>query len=125
MSKIKIKTSLKATDSNEKIIIKEFIGIKNDNRIIYNDDKVSVTILLINNTIKMKRLTDEYTIELLFDNKKTTNGIYTINDLRKTLDLKIKTYILNIDDNNIIIEYEIINFDKTRFRYDLNYEVIL
>ena len=126
MSKILVNSILKTDECNHPIINNNINGICHDNKIIYNDGNIKVTLLLEDNKIEMKRQTKEYTINMLFDTKSETNGEYDILDLNITMDLKVQTKKLEINNNNIIIIYSLKINDEFIGNYDfkLEYEVL-
>jgi uncharacterized beta-barrel protein YwiB (DUF1934 family) len=123
MAKIKINSSLKTKDD---IILKELLGIYFDNKIVYKEENINVTILLEDNKIKLSRVTDEYEIIIDFIRNKKTEGVYYIKSHQLKMDLCVKTNILDIKDNKIVIEYELnLNGeDMGIFKFEIKYEVI-
>jgi len=123
MSKIKIKTSLiNKTENNS--LIKEFLGLKIDNRIKYSDDDVNSIITINDNEILIQRKSNNYLIELPLSLNHSTHGFYDIYSLGK-LNLDIQTTKLNIENNKIEASYILI-FDeqeKVEMEFNLNYEM--
>ena len=126
MSKILVNTILKTDDCNHPIINNNINGIYHDNKIIYNDGNIKVTLLIQNNKIEMKRETREYKINMLFDTKSETNGEYDILDLNMSMNIYVTTENLEIKDNIIIIMYSLKINDEFIGNYDfkLEYEVL-
>ena len=91
MSKILINSILKTDEYNHSIVNNNINGLYHDNKIIYNDGNIKVTLLLEDNKIEMKRETKEYEIKMLFDTNIETNGTYNIYDLNIIMDLKVQT----------------------------------
>ncbi|NLL44689.1 MAG: DUF1934 domain-containing protein [Mollicutes bacterium] len=122
MPKIKIYSTLNSPEGIEK---KEIIGILENDIIIYKEDSVDVTIQILDNKIKLNRKSKEYDINMNFIKNDETIGNYII-DENMVLDLKIKTNILEIKENKIIIEYELIIADELvgTFNWVIDYEVI-
>ncbi len=104
MSKIKINSIL--TTTNE-VIKKEFMGILIDNKIIYNDDNINVTLLFEKDGLTMKRDSREYCIEFNFLNNNTTKCVYNVKSDNIIIYLNLKTRKLIIDNNRIVIDYDL------------------
>ena len=68
MGKINLKASLISSEENLNI---ETTGIKTDNKIIYKENNITVTILIFNNKIEMNRTCNEYKINLVFEKQKS------------------------------------------------------
>lgn len=111
MSKINLKARLVSDD--EKLDI-EVIGIKSKNKIVYKENDITVTILLLNNKIKMNRVCSEYKINLIFEKDKSTISTYNVFDISKKFDLETKTQKLIITDDRIEINYEL---EQNKFYY--------
>ncbi|HHU54798.1 MAG TPA: DUF1934 family protein [Mollicutes bacterium] len=123
MSKIQINSILKT--SNE-VIKKEFMGIIIDNKIIYDEDKIKVTILLNKDQLKMKRETSDYCISFAFSNNCTSKCVYNVKKPNMVIYLNVETKCLIIDDNRIIIEYDLYQEKELieSVMFELMYEVI-
>jgi len=104
-----IKVSLK-NDSEESI--EKYQAIKNNNKIIYNEKEFKVT-LNYNDTFKMTRENGEYLFELEFISNKKTKGICTLKNEGATLELDILTDYIIIEDNLIIIKYDVITTNQS------------
>lgn len=124
MSKIRINSSIINEVDNKKTIVKT-IGIKENNKISYNDNKVNVTILINDNKINMTREEKEYILKLNFDCNNDTKGTYLIEEIG-TLEIEIKTKNLKITMNNVYIEYELKLGEEYLgiYKYNLEFEVI-
>lgn len=122
MPKIRIHS---AVISPEETITKEAIGILQDNKIIYKEDNVDVTILIFDNKIRLSRVSEQYELNMEFIKDEEVPGNYII-EKNINIDLKTKTNILKIDKSNIIIEYELKLADEEigRFNFEIKYEVI-
>lgn len=111
---------------NDEVIEKKFMGIIIDNKITYKEDLISVTILLNNDKIKMRRDTEEYCINFEFLNNKKTTCVYNVKKQNMIIYLKVKTNSLVIKDNLIIVDYDLYQqseiIDKFIFKFE--YEVI-
>ncbi len=123
MSKIRINSILK---TKTEVIKNEFMGIIIDNKIVYNDDKINVTLLLYKDKLLMKRETSEYCINFEFLNNNTTESVYNVKKQNMIIYLNVKTKYLKIEDNQIFLEYELYQ-DNELFEtviLELKYEVI-
>ena len=118
MGKIKLKASLVSKEENLNI---ETIGIKTDNKIIYKENNVTVTILIDNNKIEMNRVCNEYKINLLFQKNKKTISKYNVFGMPKEFMLETITKTIKIIDNEIKIAY---NLEGNDFSYHLEVEDI-
>ena len=116
MGKINLKAKLISEDHNLNI---ETSGIKTNNKIIYKENNITVTILIFNNKIEMNRTCDEYKINLVFEKDKKTISNYQVFSLSKILDLETKTKKLIISDNLIELDYEL---EGNNFSYVLEME---
>lgn len=123
MAKIKCYVDLK---TNEEIVFKNkcFDGIKNGNKISYQENNIIVTILLKDNKIIMERKSDTYKIVLEFiDNQKTT-GKYFVNNENLWLPLNIFTDKILFDDLILEIDYRLVDDNNSKFFFKIKYEVI-
>jgi len=103
-----IKVSLK-NDSEESI--EKYQAIKNNNKIIYNEKEFKVT-LNYNDTFKMTRENGEYLFELEFISNKQTKGKCVLKE-GATLCLDILTDYIIIEDNLIIVKYDVITTNQS------------
>lgn len=117
MGKINLKANLISDEENLNI---EVSGIKNNNKIIYKENNITVTILILNNKIEMNRSCNEYKVNLVFQKNKKTMSNYQVFGIPKTFDLETKTNKLIIEDNKIEINY---NLEGNDFKYSLVWEV--
>lgn len=122
MAKILINSTLKTDECNHPIVNNNINGIYYDNKIIYNDGNIKVTLLLDDNKIEMKRLTKEYEIKMLFDVNNETIGIYNIFDLNLKMDLEVQTKMLKISNDCIMIMYCLKINNEFIGNYDLKLE---
>lgn len=124
MVKIKLTTTL---DSEvDGITSFNGVGIIKNNEIVFYENSVKVVISIFNNSIKIKRVTDEYTLLLEFDDSLTKEGIYDIKGGSIQIPVKISTSFLGIMEGSLHIEYvlELGGSNQGKFVYDVNYEVI-
>lgn len=117
MGKINLKAKL---ISDEEDMIIEVPGIKNNNKIVYKENNITVTILFLNNRIEMNRTCNEYKINLIFEKNKKTISTYQVFEIPKTFDLETNTNNLKITDNEIELNY---NLEGNNFKYSLVWEV--
>lgn len=116
MGKIYLKAKLISDEENLNI---EVSGIKNNNKIIYKENDINVTILLFDNRIEMNRTCNDYKINLNFDKNKKTTSTYQVFGGSKTFDLETTTKKLNISDEKIELEYIL---EGNKFKYILEME---
>ena len=115
MSKIKIK----ATINDEKFLFK---GIKKQNKIIYKDNDILVTID-ITNIIILTRENFDFKLNLIFDKNKNTIGTYLLKTSNNYLELQIKTEKIVVEQNSIEIIYNINNNEES-INFKLEFEEI-
>ena len=111
MGKINLRAILKSDEENLNI---ETSGIKTNNKIIYKENNITVTILIYDNKIKMNRVCNEYKINFIFEKNKKTTSTYTLFEIEKIFDLETKCNKLKINENEIEIEYEL---EGSKFSY--------
>jgi len=116
MGKINLKASLVSDEENLNI---ETSGIKKENKIVYKENNITVTILIFNNKIEMNRTCNEYKINLVFEKNKKTISKYNVFGMPKEFLLETETNKLEITDNEIIINY---NLEGNKFSYHLEVE---
>ena len=116
MGKINVKAKLVSEDENFNI---EVSGIKTKNKIVYKENNITVTILILNNKIEMNRTCNEYKINLIFEKDKKTISNYQVFGMPKTFDLETNTKKLIINDKNIELDYEL---EGNKFKYVLEWE---
>lgn len=120
MSKINVKSKLY---NNEEIKFDCLIkGIKNNGKLIFKEENVMVNLEILIDEIIIQRKHEDYTLKIDFKESLTTPIIYDIKGIGNTT-LNIKTNKLEINDNNIYIEYEIIESNEIYY-YEINYEVV-
>jgi len=113
MSKINLKAKLISDDDNLNI---ETSGIKTNNKIVYKENNITVTIIYFNNRIEMNRTCNEFKINLVFEKGKQTISNYLLFGTSKTFDLSTYTNNLEINDEYIEIDYEL---EGNKFSYFL------
>lgn len=113
MGKINLKASLISNEDNLNI---ETTGIKTNNKIVYKENNITVTILILNNKIEMNRTCNEYKINMIFEKGKKTISKYNVFGMPKEFLLETKTKKLEITDTNIYLNY---NLEGNDFSYSL------
>ena len=113
MGKINLKASLLSEEENLNI---ETTGIKANNKIVYKENNITVTILIFDNKIEMNRTCNEYKINLIFEKGKTTISKYNVFGMPKEFLLETKTTKLEITNTLIKIDY---NLEGNNFSYQL------
>ncbi|MCI9110747.1 MAG: DUF1934 domain-containing protein [Bacilli bacterium] len=118
MSKIKIKSVIK---SKETVHIFEGKGIKQNNKITYNDNGI-LTTLTLGDTIYLERKKDYY-MRLGFCINKNIKGTYIIPEGQILIETTTKS--IKQEENSIIIRYflNIDNAEKNEFELNLQYSI--
>ena len=100
-------------------------GIKTNDKIVYKENDINVTIFLDNNTIEMKRRTGDYIIELVFLDGKATSGNYHLIEYKNSINLNIETLSSSNQDNKIILDYNLSMAEEFigHFTFSLEFEV--
>ena len=75
MGKINLKAKLISDEENLNI---EVSGIKTNNKIVYKENNITVTILIFDNKIEMNRTCNEYKINFVFDELEKTISKYNV-----------------------------------------------
>lgn len=124
MAKIHISTVLDSVQNG--VTTYTGSGILKNNEIVFYENDVKVLILFFDNSLHLKRINENYTIELVFENSLTKDGIYDIKCDSMQIPVKTITKVLEITDGNIHIEYELElgGSNQGNFVYNVNYEVI-
>ena len=116
MGKIYLKAHLLSDEENLNI---EVYGIKTNNKIIYKENDITVTILIFDNKIEMNRSCNDYKINLNFEKNKKTISTYQVFSGTKIFDLETITKKLKIEDKVIEINYIL---EGNGFKYKLEME---
>jgi len=117
MGKINLKAKLISEEENMRI---EVSGIKTNNKIIYKENDITVTILIFDNKIEMNRTCNEYKINFVFEKNKKTISTYQVFGMEKIFDLETKTKKLIIKEQELELEYDL---GGNNFKYSLVWEV--
>lgn len=108
------KRKIQATIENkEDIVITKTTAIYQDNIIKYKEED-NTTVIYNYSKHRLIRENKDLKIEYLFSKDNTTKGLLIIKELNTTMDLSIKTKVIEEDKINIYIEFEI---DKDIFKY--------
>lgn len=121
MSKITLSYKIFSSSSNEE---KENIrAIKNDNIITYKLDGIKVSITILNNKIMIKRESNDMELNLEFQNNKSIITSYHMKDLNINIKVETKTKKLVINENSILINYDLYMNDEfsDNFQYELEW----
>ena len=118
--KIKVKGHLENITEKTKDIIDTF-AIKNKNKISYFDNDTSYKITILDNQIILIRDNKEFSHKFIFDIDNITKSEYYIKELNTSIDILIKTTKLIKTDNQIQIDYEIID-SNNKYSYILDME---
>ena len=102
MSKININVIIK---SNGEEIEENYLALKNNNKIIYQEKDCKTTVNL--DEFKIKRENDDYLLEMDFIPDKETKGKYLLKKENSLIDLTILTDYLIMEDNLIILKYNV------------------
>lgn len=117
MSNIKVKSIIKNIDEN----VEQFVNTNGkfiDNKIIYKDNDIDVTILINHNTIEIERSSTEYKINMYFNSDKAyMTVLLKENNLVFSSDIELKS--LNIYNNKIEIDYNL----ECEYLFTLEYNV--
>lgn len=117
--KIRIKGFLKDIDEGTITNIDAF-GIKNKNKITYNEETVANTVLQEDDKLILIRENDEFKNILIFDLNKETISEYLLKENDLTIELNIRTNLVEINDNYIKVRYLVIDSDN---EYEYNIEM--
>ena len=109
--KIKVKGYLRDIDEGTITNIDTF-GIKNKNKITYNEETVTNTILQEDNKLILIRENNEFKNILIFDLNKETISEYLLKENDLTIELNIKTNLVEIEDDYIKVRYLVIDSDN-------------
>ncbi len=119
MPKINLKTLLK---SNHETIEKKMSGLYANNKIIYNDDGINVTIEFDNNKLILKRENNDYELILDFTLNKSS---YLLKEYNKMINFDIVTKKIINEEKYLYINYDLLNGDDVdSYEFIVEYEVI-
>ena len=108
--KIKVKGYLRnLTENTEELFNTE--AIKNSNVISYIVNKIKYKII-IDNKITLLRENNEFLHGMIFESNKKQRSEYYLKELNSSLEFKLETIKLIIEDNKIDITYKIIESES-------------
>ena len=116
--RIKVKGYLRNITDNE-IFEFEERGIKNKDKITFNNNDIKYSIKCNDNEIMMIRDGNDFVNTFVF-NKKNSNSNYLLKENGYDMDMEVITSNIEISDELIYIEYEIIS---TSCKYEFKIEM--
>ena len=114
MKKLKIKTTI---ISENKKITENLTGSLESGIISYKENNDTYVYLDINRN-ELIRENDEMVLKFLFEENKETIGIVFIKELKKELEIILKTDTIKKEDNKYYVTYEI---ENNIFTYEIEY----
>jgi len=118
MARINIKTTLKNKEDFSSIK-KSLKGILRENEICYQEEDTMVSLIILENSILLKRKDKEKCLEFVFEKENSNLKITFINE-NKELIIPINLLCLNIEKEKIYVAYEI----DTVKEFTIEYEVL-
>lgn len=120
--KIRVTSELLGNDVPHKI---ETDGLLHNNKIIYYENDVKVTIILEENVVTLLRESNEYQLTFPFEENKKTVGMHKIKTFPMEIEAIIETRLLERDDHQLKLEYHLVlgTEDCGNFTFLLEYEV--
>lgn len=124
MAKIKLQFTLKNNTEKEKHHC-ETTGILKENKILFQENDIMVTILIKENKVEMKRNHEEYSLYIPLQKGINEEGYYNVYKVSK-MNIKTKTETLKITKNSIKSIYDLYINEQFigNFKLDLTLEVI-
>lgn len=107
MGRININVYIKNKDN---ISEEKYIAIKNNNIITYQEKDCKTKIFL--DDFKIIRENEDYLIKMNFIPNKRTSGKYILKESKSEINLDILTDYLIIEDNLIILKYNVLTTDQ-------------
>lgn len=117
---IKIKTFLLENDNSYQGYM---LGKIENNIITYQEENISVAIIIESDKITLTRESDDYNLKLIFIKDHETIGTYIVHEVNKEIDLKVKTSLLRLENNKLEIKYLISTKEEESY-FRLEYEVL-
>lgn len=105
--KILVKGYLKNITENETLFFEEK-GIRNKNKIIYNNDNVKFTIKYNSDELLLIREGNDFINTFIF-NKKKSNSNYLLKENNYDIDMEVITMNIDILDSVIYVKYRIVD----------------
>lgn len=97
--------------NNNEESIEKYDAMVNNKKIVYNEKEFKV-IINYNDELKIKRENDEFLFELNFKSDKQTKGICLMKKENVTIELDILTDYIIIEDNLIIVKYNVVTTNQ-------------
>lgn len=118
--KIHLKGNLKNIDTKENLII-DTIAIKTKDKLSYQQDKDIYKLKIVSpKKLILNRQNTSIDCTYYFEENKVIPSIYTIKENNITLEINIKTNLLEINNNKIKIKYTVIDSNQ---EYEYNIEM--
>ena len=123
MAKIHISTTLDSVQNG--VTSYDGYGILKNNEIVFYENDIRVVITILDKSLQLKRIHDQYVINLSFENTLTNEGIYDIKCDSIQIPVEVTTNVLDLKEGSIHIEYNLTlgGVDQGSFVYDIKYEV--
>ena len=96
-------------------------GKKKNNEYKYIENNINVSVKYNNKKLYIDRKYNDYTINLVFENKKDTDSTYTVFGGSKKFILNTHTNKLNVSNDKIELEY-ILEGNKFKYLLEVVYE---
>ena len=107
-----MKTIKVVLKNNNEESIEKYDAIVNNKRIIYNEKEYKVKVDY-NENLKIIRESNDCLIKLEFISNKKTKGICSLKKENSNLELDILTDYIIIEDNLIIVKYDVITTNQS------------
>lgn len=124
MAQIFLKTSLK-TEEQKIPILYEGIGLLEEDKITYQEEKIMTVIKKIGNQLLLIRRCKEYEISIPFNLEEITYGTYQLHEVNQQLDFKVITNKLVWKNRRLDLSYQL-ELGETvigKYEYQIIYEV--
>ncbi len=116
--RVKVKGHLRNISSSEVSNFDEK-GIKNKNKITYNNDNIKNTIKFNNKEVILIREGIDFINTFIFNEEKSYSN-YLLKDNNYSFDIDVTTLKVSVKDNSVMIKYKI---DETDMQYEFYIEV--
>ena len=118
--KLNLTSTLKELTENT-ITTEKVIAKKEKNKITYQTNNFNYILKIISpNKLVLNRKNNTLECTMYFELNKKKNAIYTFKEEEYTLEIEIKTTLINITDNCILIHYTV---DDSNDSYEYNIEM--
>lgn len=118
MEKISVEISITNGNETKKYISEGKYDKEKERLLIEEKDAQNTRMTFDFNNKKMKRETDEYSMDFSFEQDKVTDVLVKLQDYNQTLALKIKTEIYSYNKRNLNVKYQIIDGEE-----DIEYSI--